>query len=88
VDAWDKPDAIAAAIQAFNIPYVLQNRVFATPAGLSGWFGQLRTWYRSVTLPPQRGVAVRASLGDWRAFLLCTGWSVGGSSLMWPSLLS
>jgi hypothetical protein len=47
VDAWDKPNAITAAIQAFSIPYVLQSRVIVAPAGSSGWIGLLRAWYRS-----------------------------------------
>src|SRR6478736_5012269 len=55
VDAWDKPDAIAAAIQAFSIPYALQSRVFVKPSGLSGRLEQTADLV-SVALPPQRSV--------------------------------
>ena len=47
VNAWDKPDAIATAIQTFNIPYEVQSQIVVARAGLPGWFEQLRTWYRS-----------------------------------------
>jgi hypothetical protein len=48
VNAWSRRNAVATAIQAFSIPYVLQTRVIvARRAGLYGWFAQLQDWYQS-----------------------------------------